>query len=170
MSKIEWTQKTWNPLVGCTKVSAGCKNCYAMRMAWRLVHNPVTKDKYAGTAEKTVNGQINWTGKVNMLQDKAPLYLVQVENGPVAIAVFDCDTGIMIKIKQFMCVFGLVDIKMRMLRVMELLKIQGFPANYQMVGNQSDHKKFIGNSVHPLVPKVWAEAMGKRLIEVLKAA
>jgi protein gp37 len=70
MSKIEWTQKTWNPLVGCTKVSAGCKNCYAMRMAWRLVHNPVTKDKYAGTAEKTANGQINWTGKVNMLQDE----------------------------------------------------------------------------------------------------
>jgi DNA (cytosine-5)-methyltransferase 1 len=98
-------------------------------------------------------------------QDKAPLYLVQVENGPVAIAVFDCDTEIMIKIKQFMCVFGLVDIKMRMLRVHELLRIQGFPADYQMVGNQSDHKKFIGNSVHPLVPKMWAEAMGTKLIE-----
>lgn len=103
-------------------------------------------------------------------QDKAPLYLVQVENGPVTIAVFDCDTEIMLKIKQFMCVFGLVDIKMRMLRVHELLKIQGFPADYQMVGNQSDHKKFIGNSVVPLLPKVWAEAMAKKLIENLKAA
>lgn len=36
MSKIEWTQKTWNPTTGCTKVSAGCKNCYAEVMTRRL--------------------------------------------------------------------------------------------------------------------------------------
>ncbi len=36
MSKIEWTDATWNPVVGCTKVSAGCDNCYAERMAGRL--------------------------------------------------------------------------------------------------------------------------------------
>lgn len=101
-------------------------------------------------------------------QDKAPLYLVQAEGGSVAIAVFECDTEIMIRIKQFMSVYGLVDIKMRMLRVPELLRIQGFDANYQMVGNQSDHKKFIGNSVHPLVPKNWAEAMGRKLIDQYK--
>lgn len=35
MSKIEWTDATWNPVVGCTKVSEGCRNCYAMRMAAR---------------------------------------------------------------------------------------------------------------------------------------
>ena len=35
-SKIEWTDKTWNPVTGCTKVSAGCKNCYAEKMARRL--------------------------------------------------------------------------------------------------------------------------------------
>jgi len=35
-SKIEWTQKTWNPLTGCTKISPGCQNCYAERMAKRL--------------------------------------------------------------------------------------------------------------------------------------
>lgn len=35
-SKIEWTEKTWNPVVGCTKISAGCKNCYARAMALRL--------------------------------------------------------------------------------------------------------------------------------------
>lgn len=34
---IEWTETTWNPVVGCTKVSAGCANCYAERMANRLV-------------------------------------------------------------------------------------------------------------------------------------
>ncbi len=35
-SKIEWTDRTWNPVTGCTKVSAGCDNCYAERMAKRL--------------------------------------------------------------------------------------------------------------------------------------
>lgn len=35
-SSIEWTESTWNPLTGCTKISAGCKNCYAERMAKRL--------------------------------------------------------------------------------------------------------------------------------------
>jgi protein gp37 len=35
-SSIEWTDATWNPLTGCTKISPGCKNCYAERMALRL--------------------------------------------------------------------------------------------------------------------------------------
>src|SRR4030042_7123966 len=35
-SRIEWTESTWNPLTGCTKLSPGCKNCYAERMALRL--------------------------------------------------------------------------------------------------------------------------------------
>jgi protein gp37 len=35
-SHIEWTEATWNPVTGCTKVSAGCKNCYAERLAGRL--------------------------------------------------------------------------------------------------------------------------------------
>ena len=36
VSKIEWTEATWNPVSGCTKISAGCLNCYAERMANRL--------------------------------------------------------------------------------------------------------------------------------------
>lgn len=35
-SKIEWTERTWNPIIGCTKLSAGCKHCYAETMARRL--------------------------------------------------------------------------------------------------------------------------------------
>jgi protein gp37 len=35
-SKIEWTESTWNPVTGCTKISPGCKHCYAERMAKRL--------------------------------------------------------------------------------------------------------------------------------------
>ena len=33
-SKIEWTDATWNPMRGCTKVSPGCKHCYAERERW----------------------------------------------------------------------------------------------------------------------------------------
>ncbi|HUX06852.1 MAG TPA: phage Gp37/Gp68 family protein [Acidobacteriota bacterium] len=35
-SRIEWTESTWNPVTGCTKISPGCANCYAERMAYRL--------------------------------------------------------------------------------------------------------------------------------------
>ena len=36
MTKIPWTEETWNPVIGCTKIAAGCKNCYAEKMAIRL--------------------------------------------------------------------------------------------------------------------------------------
>lgn len=36
MSRIEWTERTWNPVVGCSKLSPGCANCYAEIMAKRL--------------------------------------------------------------------------------------------------------------------------------------
>jgi DNA (cytosine-5)-methyltransferase 1 len=98
-------------------------------------------------------------------QDKSPLYLVQLENGPFGVPVYDCDSEIMVSIKQFMALYNIVDIKMRMLRVHELLKIQGFPHGYKLEGNQADQKKFIGNSVVPLVVKKWIEAMAMRIIE-----
>jgi DNA (cytosine-5)-methyltransferase 1 len=98
-------------------------------------------------------------------QDKAPLYLVQCEKGKVAIAVYEGDSKAMIRIKQFMAMYELVDIKMRMLRVLELLNIQGFPTGYILEGNQSDQKKFIGNSVVPQVVKCWTEALAQRIIE-----
>jgi DNA (cytosine-5)-methyltransferase 1 len=98
-------------------------------------------------------------------QDKAPLYLVQIEKGPVQIAVYEDDSEICIRIKEFMVIYELVDIKMRMLRVHELLKIQGFPEGYKLEGNQADQKKFIGNSVVPQVVKAWTEALALRIIE-----
>lgn len=98
--------------------------------------------------------------------DKSPIYFIQVYEGVVTVPVYDTDSSVAIRIKQFMALYGLIDIKMRMLRVPELLKIQGFPENYKMVGNQSDQKKFIGNSVVPHVVKAWAEAMGRRLLDL----
>ena len=93
-------------------------------------------------------------------QDKAPLYLIQFDFDPeIGIAVYGEDSEVMIRIKIFMSMYGIADIKMRMLKVLELLKIQGFPANYSLAGNQSDQKKFIGNSVVPHVVRAWTEAM-----------
>jgi len=103
-------------------------------------------------------------------QDKVPLYFIQVEQGPVSIAIYETDTPVMIRIKQFMAAFGLVDIKMRMLRVPELLRIQGFPDTYRVAGNQGDQKKFIGNSVVPSVVKAWAEAMGQAFLNLRRRA
>lgn len=60
-SAIEWTDLTWNPVVGCTIESAGCTNCYAMRMAARL--QAMGSDKYADLTTKTKRGAV-WTGKV----------------------------------------------------------------------------------------------------------
>lgn len=69
MSKIEWTEISWNPTVGCSEKSAGCVNCYAAKMAWRLMHNPKMKKDYNGVAKKLPNGKVVWTGKINLLDD-----------------------------------------------------------------------------------------------------
>lgn len=105
-------------------------------------------------------------------QDKAPLYIVISEGTDmpdIAIRADESDTPIMTKIKEFMVLFCIIDIKMRMLKVLELLKIQGFPSDYELGGNQSEQKKFIGNSVVPKVVKVWCLAMVEKL-NFIKAA
>lgn len=92
-------------------------------------------------------------------QDKAPLYLISFVYGPCKVAVYDTDSPMTVKIKEFMAMYGIADILMRMLKVSELLKIQGFPAGYVLVGSQADQKKFIGNSVVPLVAQRIMEAI-----------
>lgn len=71
MTKIEWTEKTWNPLAGCTILSPACRGCFAMKDAHRLAGNPNPKiaTKYAGTT-KTVKGKPVWTGRVNIASDE----------------------------------------------------------------------------------------------------
>lgn len=62
MSKIEWTEKTWNPIGGCSVVSPGCGNCYAMRIAGRLGANPATPH-YKGLTFPSKAGPV-WNGKI----------------------------------------------------------------------------------------------------------
>lgn len=50
-SRIEWTDATWNPVAGCSIVSAGCTHCYAMQMARRL--EAMGAEKYAGLTRKS---------------------------------------------------------------------------------------------------------------------
>ena len=79
--------------------------------------------------------------------DKMPPYLVATESGQIAIEIYDNDSPMTVKIKEFMSLYGIVDIKMRMLRIPELKRIMGFPEDYVLVGTQADQKKFIGNAV-----------------------
>ncbi|MDN3689080.1 DNA cytosine methyltransferase [Cyclobacterium jeungdonense] len=79
--------------------------------------------------------------------DKMPPYLVDATEGEGAILIYEDDSETLKKIKLFMAAYGIMDIKMRMLKVPELLRIQGFGDGYQMMGTQTDQKRFIGNAV-----------------------
>lgn len=70
-TSIEWTDKTWNPVRGCSRVSEGCRNCYAERQAARFT---VLRDStgpvdgpFAGFARITDSGP-RWTGKVELIE------------------------------------------------------------------------------------------------------
>ncbi|MCH7534918.1 MAG: phage Gp37/Gp68 family protein [Bacteroidetes bacterium] len=87
-SSIEWTELTWNPTTGCTKISAGCKNCYAEVMSRRL--KAMGQKKYQNNFKITIHPQelmipYNWKGSrmvfVNSMSDmfheKVPLEFIQ---------------------------------------------------------------------------------------------
>ena len=101
--------------------------------------------------------------------DKMPPYLVEVEGG-IGIQVTPDDSPMTIKIKEFMALYGIIDIKMRMLRIAELKKIMGFPEDYVLIGPQSDQKKFIGNAVEVNMARVLCEAICKEIIRKRKVA
>ncbi|MFR5472566.1 MAG: DNA cytosine methyltransferase [Phocaeicola massiliensis] len=95
--------------------------------------------------------------------DKMPPYLVATESGRLAIEIYDNDSPMIVKIKEFMALYGIVDIKMRMLRIPELKKIMGFPEDYVLIGTQADQKKFIGNAVEVTQARKNTEALCKVL-------
>ena len=65
-SEIEWTDSTWNPVAGCTVVSAGCTNCYAMEMARRLESMGVAK--YEGLTRRSGKRTV-WNGMIREDRD-----------------------------------------------------------------------------------------------------
>lgn len=62
---IEWTQATWNPVRGCSRVSEGCRHCYAERVAARFSGDG---QPYEGLARRTGHGPV-WTGKVRLVPE-----------------------------------------------------------------------------------------------------
>ena len=110
--------------------------------------------------------------------DKRPPYLVeadtegellpfirQTENGLV-YEIYDTDSPMTKQIKEFMAMYCIVNITMRMLRVNELKRIMGFPEDYVLVGTQTEQKKFIGNAVEVNMARVLCEALVNRLVKL----
>lgn len=91
--------------------------------------------------------------------DKMPPYLVTAESGEVAIEIYGTDSPMTVKIKEFMALYNIVDITMRMLKETELKLIMGFPEDYVLIGTQADRKKFIGNAVEVNMARSWCEAL-----------
>lgn len=109
--------------------------------------------------------------------DKMPPYLVSTvpEGSPsgepqLAIVIYDTDSPMTRKVKQFMAAYGLIDIRMRMLKISELKRIMGFPEDYILVGTQAEQKKYIGNAVEVNMSRVLCEALSRRLLREKKLA
>jgi protein gp37 len=77
-TNIEWVKnpdgskgETWNLVTGCTKASAGCQECYALKESWKKMHHPhpAIQKAYEGVAEKR-NGKLRWTGRINLVPDR----------------------------------------------------------------------------------------------------
>ena len=93
-----------------------------------------------------------------------PGFIIHTEDGYM-YCIYETDTPMMKKIKEFMAVYGIVDITMRMLSVPELKRIMGFPENYILVGTQADQKKFIGNAVEVTMARVLCEVLVDTLMK-----
>ena len=100
--------------------------------------------------------------------DKMPPYLVSTKEG-LAIEVYETDSPATIQIKEFMALYGIADIRMRMLRIPELKRIMGFPEDYTLIGTQAEQKKFIGNAVEVNMARVLCEALCKKLNQKIQA-
>jgi DNA (cytosine-5)-methyltransferase 1 len=111
--------------------------------------------------------------------DKMPPYLMTTEtkaqklpsfikfvDGVYIYEIYPEDSPIMVKIKEFMALYGIMDIKMRMLRIPELKQIMGFPKDYTLIGTQTEQKKFIGNAVEVNTACALAEALVSKLYEL----
>lgn len=115
--------------------------------------------------------------------DKTPPYLMEITKeqkelpsfikiigNVIVYEIYDTDSPKTKEIKEFMAIYGLCDIKMRMLRIPELKMIMGFPKDYVLKGTQAEQKKYIGNAVEVNQAKVNCEAIARKLKEMRVAA
>ena len=97
--------------------------------------------------------------------DKRPPYLVEVEQGQPVWEIRAEDTPAMRRIKEFCVLYGIVDVTMRMLRISEMKRIQGFGDDYVLVGTQEEQKKYLGNAVVTQVATAMCEALASAISE-----
>lgn len=111
--------------------------------------------------------------------DKMPPYLISADQfgqkmpsfvkiyyEGIIIEIYESDSPAMRRIKEFMVIYNIIDIFMRMLKILELKMIMGFPKDYILIGTQADQKKYIGNAVEVTMARKDAEALGQKLIEL----
>lgn len=84
--------------------------------------------------------------------------------------IYEDDLPVIKDIKEIMAMYGIIDIKQRMLKIPELKRIMGFPEKYKLIGTQADQKKFIGNAVEVNMARVLCEAVSRKLRELRKVA
>lgn len=104
-----------------------------------FVHNP----QYGGS-NRSINEPCC---TVIARQDKAPLQLTSATTGKFMFNDLPSDDEWMLQIKDFCRENDIQDILVRPLNIQEMLRIQGFPRGYKLIGTKGDQKKFIGNSV-----------------------
>lgn len=113
--------------------------------------------------------------------DKRPPYLIETEHNYIngqkipsfikvdgdklIYEIYDTDCEEIKRLKEFMAIFKIIDIKMRMLVIPELLQIMGFPKNYVLIGTQEEKKKYIGNAVEVRQAKVLIEGIVQGMYE-----
>jgi len=101
-------------------------------------------------------------------EGKKPMYLINAatvidSDENISIVIYENDSEITKQIKYFMAENGIIDVKMRMLKVVELKRIMGIPDDYILYGDQTKQKWMIGNMVEPKMPKGIAESIYKKL-------
>lgn len=97
--------------------------------------------------------------------DKKPPYIVTAETGPT-ILIYDNDSPMTVRIKEFMAMYGISDVRMRMLNITELKRIMGFPGDYVLVGTQTEQKKYIGNAVETHVATALCVSIAREINRV----
>lgn len=102
--------------------------------------------------------------------DKMPPYLIEAESGELQMVIYEDDSPAMKRIKEFMAMYGIVDIRMRMLKILELKRIQGFRDDYVLVGTQAEQKKYLGNAVVTVMAEKLCEELCRALSESRRMA
>ena len=91
-TKIEWTECSWNPVTGCTKISAGCQNCYAATFAKRLeaMHNPRYKNGFNVTIhEDLITAPIKWKAPRKIFVNSMSDLFHEALTDDIILSIFD---------------------------------------------------------------------------------